>query len=269
MSLGVTAAKWTGTMRVAWTNQLAYKLNFLILVLGPAVVFFFIKYNLWSSIFAMDGITKIQGYDLGSMLEYQVWVMVIAFLSQSYNNMKLSEDIRLGRISSYLIYPFGFWQFHIASFFGTQIIQIAVSTVTIAVVSAAGFALHLAWPDTMIAIAFCAFVGLLWFAVSFILGLAAFWLEETWILRVIFSIIVGFLSGAIVPLELYPNWFRSILEWTPFPLMTYVPVKMFMGDFQGSYLHAFLMISAWLAVMAAASTLTWRKGIRMYTGAGM
>ena len=100
MTIAANTAKWTQTMQVAWTNQLAYKLNFLILIIGPVFVFFFIKYNLWSSIFAMEGITTIEGYNLPSMLEYQVWVMIVSLLSHSYNNMKLAEDIRLGRISS-------------------------------------------------------------------------------------------------------------------------------------------------------------------------
>lgn len=269
MSLAVNTAKWTQTMQVAWSNQLAYKLNFLMLVLGPVVVFFFIKYNLWSSIFSMPGVTRIQGYDLLSMLEYQVWVMVVGLLAQSYNNMKLSEDIRLGRISSYLIYPFGFWQFHTASFFGTQVIQIIVSIVTVLVVTVAGFRLNLSIEQTPVAVVFCMLVSLLWFGISFILGLVAFWLDETWILRVIFVIIAQFLSGAIVPLEIYPAWFLSILDYTPFPYMTYVPVKLFMGVYEGDIATAFAIISFWLIVIVALATLTWKRGIRMYSGTGM
>lgn len=268
-SLTAAAAKWTGTMQVAWTNQLAYKLNFLILVIGPVLVFFFIKFNLWSSIYAMEGVSVIQGYDLDSMLEYQIWVMVVAFLAHSYNNMKLSEDIRLGRISSYLIYPFGFWQFHTAAFFGTQIIQMIVSVLTVAFVALAGFRLHLSWSDTLLSLCFCVLVGLLWFTVAFILGLAAFWLDETWILRVIFTVIANFLSGAIIPLEMYPSWFRAMLDWTPFPLMTFVPVKMFMGEYSGSWIGAFFMISLWLGILGLLAALTWKRGIRMYSGAGM
>lgn len=256
-------------MQVAWSNQLVYKLNFLMLVLGPVVVFFFIKYNLWSSIFSMPGVSSIQGYDLGSMLEYQVWVMIVGLLAQSYNNMKLSEDIRLGRISSYLIYPFGFWQFHTASFFGTQIIQMIVSFLTVMVVAVAGFKLNLSFEQTPVALVFCVLVSLLWFSIAFILGLAAFWLEETWILRVIFVIIAQFLSGAIVPLEIYPTWFRSLLDFTPFPYMTYVPVKLFMGVYEGNVSLAFVIISFWLIVMIALAALTWKRGIRMYSGAGM
>jgi ABC-2 type transport system permease protein len=43
--------KWLATIRISWSRQLAYKLNFLLLVIGPTLVFFFVKYNLWRSIF--------------------------------------------------------------------------------------------------------------------------------------------------------------------------------------------------------------------------
>src|SRR5690606_15115581 len=98
--------KWLQTIRISWTKQMAYKINFVLLIIGPTVVFFFIKYNLWSSIYGMEGVENIQGYDLPKMLTYQVWVMIVAFIAQGYNSMNLAEDIRLGRISSYLIYPF-------------------------------------------------------------------------------------------------------------------------------------------------------------------
>ena len=82
-------------------------------------------------------------------------------------------------------------------------------------------------------------------------------------------IITQFLSGAIVPLEIYPAWFRSILNYSPFPYMTYVPVKLFMGVYEGHIGTAFVIISFWLGMMILAATWTWKRGIRMYSGAGM
>ena len=41
-------------------------------------------------------------------------------------------------------------------------------------------------------------VGVFWFQIQFFLALSAFWLEETWVLRVIFLIVAQFLSGAVI-----------------------------------------------------------------------
>ena len=36
-------AKWWATIRISWNKQLSYKLNFLLLVIGPSVVFFLLN----------------------------------------------------------------------------------------------------------------------------------------------------------------------------------------------------------------------------------
>ena len=96
----------------------------------------------------------------------------------------------------------------------------------------------------------------------------SFWLEETWILRVILDIMTAFLSGAIIPLELYPKWFLNILEWTPFPYLTFYPVKTFMG--QNSNLgSSYLIVSLWICLFCLINHLIWKKGVRLYTAAGM
>ena len=46
--------KWLETIRISISKVMAYRLNFLLQIIGPTLVFFFIKYNLWSSIYQGD-----------------------------------------------------------------------------------------------------------------------------------------------------------------------------------------------------------------------
>ena len=108
----IHTSKWIETFKISWSNRMAYRLNFVLQIVGPAIVFFFVKYSLWSAIFDTAKSSVIQGYDLTTMITYHVWVMIIALLAQSSNSINISEDIRLGRISSYLIYPFDFWKYY-------------------------------------------------------------------------------------------------------------------------------------------------------------
>ena len=261
--------KWWATIRISWSRQLAYKVNFLLLVIGPTVVFFFVKYNLWRSIYAIEGLESIQGYDLQAMLRYQIWGMMVGFLAQGFQNMNLSEDIRLGRISAYLVYPFGFWPFHTAGFIAFQVLQILVALVTLGILRGTGMLGELHWWNLLQGASFSLLMGFFWYQISFLLGLAAFWLEETWVLRVMFVTIAQFMSGAILPLEIYPDWLLAILRWTPFPYLTYVPIKIFMGAFQDSLILACLTVFGWLTLVGALSYVVWRRGLRLYTAAGM
>lgn len=262
-------AKWWATIRISWSKTLAYKLNFLLLVIGPTLVFFFVKYNLWTAIYSLEGVSSIQGYSLDAMLHYQIWGLMVGFLVQGYNSMNLAEDIRLGRISSYLIYPFNFWPYQTASFIGFQGIQCGVAALSFSLLVLSGLLHDWTWFNLLSGSGFSLLMGLFWYQISYLIGLAAFWLEETWVLRVMFMTISQFLSGAIIPLEIYPSWLVAGLKWTPFPYLTYVPIKIFMGEYPGSLLEALGIVLFWLFAISLLGRLVWQRGIRLYTAAGM
>ncbi|MEI8027279.1 MAG: ABC-2 family transporter protein [Pseudomonadota bacterium] len=261
--------KWTRTFAITWSSQFAYRADFIMQVIGPALVFFLVKYNLWSSLFHLSGISQIQGYGQTQMLAYQAWVFLVTLLAQGYNNMNLSEDIRLGKISTHLIYPFSFWKFQTARFLSFQCIQILVAALTLGILVAFDLVEIPNWDHLAMGLAICMSVGVLWFVIAYVLGLAAFWLEETWVLRVMFVLICNFFSGAVFPLEIFPAWLRGILVYSPFPYLTSVPVQYLMGNLHQSVGSVFLAIGFWTLVAWAVAYLVWKNGMRNYAAAGM
>jgi ABC-2 type transport system permease protein len=260
--------KWWQTMRVAWSGILAYRLNFLLMVIGPALVFFFIKYNLWSAIYGLKPDSQIQGYSFQTMIIYQAYVMIVGLMGQGHTSMDLSEDIRLGRISSYLIYPFDFWQFHTAAFLAFQGIQIPICVLTLGLLRLTELLPEVGLQSILLGVGFTLMVSLLWFALQYLCGLMAFWLEETWILRVILLIISQFLSGAVIPLELFPEQIQRLLVFTPFPYLTYIPVKIFMGQ-ATNLTSGCLILGIWILVTWGLAAFVWKRGLRLYSAAGM
>ena len=260
--------KWWQTIKISWAVKTAYRFNFVIIVAGPALVFFFIKYNLWSSIYEDRPGAIIQGYSFEKMITYHIWVLVIALIGKGYASMNLSQDIRMGKISTYLVYPFNFWEFHTAGWISHQCLQTLIALFTVAILIGTGILA----PPTLTAFAtgffYATLIGMFWFVLQYLLGLLAFWLEETWMLRVITTIVSSFLSGAFIPLELYPETIRVLLEYTPFPWLTFYPVKIFMGEIPLQF-HSILVILFWTALFALFNHLIWRRGLRLYTAAGM
>jgi ABC-2 type transport system permease protein len=112
------------------------------------------------------------------------------------------------------------------------------------------------------------FVGFFWFSLQYLIGLMTFWLEETWVLAVIAETIIQLLSGNIIPLDLFPEWAATMLSYTPFPYVTFIPVKTFMGA-GGGFLTAIANIVFWTAMLNALILFVWKKGLKLYTGAGM
>jgi ABC-2 type transport system permease protein len=264
--------KWRETFIIQWSKMMAYRADFYLQVIAPAVVFFMTKYFLWQGLYTYQaelGKDDIMGMNLGEMLAYHGGVFFVTLLCQSFNGQNLAEEIRLGKISAYLIYPFSFWKFHLASFFSFFVFQFVISSLPLFVMK---FILHIPFSMTPMQFAgglfFCFFSALLWFWIQFFIGVLSFWLEETWILRVCVQMMASFFSGAIIPLSFFPEWWRSILMWTPFPSLTGLPVMVFLGKTALSVEMIFFTM-LYILVFFGLSQLIWRRGIRLYTAAGM
>jgi ABC-2 type transport system permease protein len=263
-------SKWWQTIKVCWSEMFVYRVNFFLQVLGPAFVFLVIKVSLWSSVYRFDESVKIGNYTLTQMLIYHLWVMLVTLLTTTYNSVNLSEDIRLGRISSYLIYPFSLGAFHAAQFLARQVVQVMIVMVTLLIVYAT---LHDKLPtltlNTLLAGVFLSsMVSFFWFVLQYLIGLMSFWMEESWTLRVILHIVTQFCSGAIIPLDLYPHWARTILTYTPFPAISFIPTRLFLG-LEHAWFEPFVLLMGWTVIMALISRLIWRNGLKLYTAAGM
>ena len=267
--MGANLLKWWETIVISLSKLSAYRWNLALTVLAPSFVFFFVKYNFWTAIYEGHPTGIIGGYDLDGMINYHVWALVVALLGQGgHLGTDLAQEIRLGKISSYLIYPFNFWEFHTAAFLALEAVQVGIALTTLAIL--AMFQV-IDLPSVALlctGLAYCVLVGLFWFSLQFLTGIFAFWLEETWVLRVLIQLIASFLSGAILPLEFFPSWTLSLLELTPFPFMIYYPVQIFIGG-EVPWTKAFLVLSFWSSLSVVANVLVWRQGVRNYTAAGM
>ena len=261
--------KWLATMRVAATNRMAYRIGFILLFIGPPIIFFLVKYNIWVSIYSLDGGVRIGGYTLSEMLSYQAYVMFITFLATSYNGVALSEDIRLGKISTHLLHPFSFRKYHTAHFLAFQCIQLSVAFFTLVVLILTGLVKTPDFSTLIFTVCYSFLISILWYNLQFLTGVFAFWLDKTWVFRVLLMIIGQFLSGAIFPLELFPQSFQKLLQYTFFPYMNFVPTKLLMGSYSGSLTQAISILLLWIILVRIVVNISWKRGLRLYTAAGV
>lgn len=261
-------SKWAATIAVAWQKLAAYRLNFLLMVLAPSLVFFFVKVSLWSSIYQAQEGLEIGGYDRAEMLAYQCYVLGVGLLTQSNSTVALAQDIRLGRITAHLLHPFGFLEFHTAHWLADRGLQVLVVGLLFGLVTATGWLPFPGLSTWLRASGVIALAALLWFQIHLGLSLCSFWLEETWVLRVIFAELSVFLSGAILPLELYPSWLVATLKWTPFPALTWMPARILMGELTDPT-RALQTLLVWNLLAFLLVRWVWSRGLKLYAAAGM
>jgi ABC-2 type transport system permease protein len=132
-----------------------------------------------------------------------------------------------------------------------------------------GFLPYLDWDLLLVGYLFSLLLSILIFTIEFTIGLATFWLEETWVMRYVFNIFTTLLSGAFIPLEFFPRALQVALAYTPFPLIASAPIHLFMGSSQYSLVYLFSVLLIWIVLLGIIARIIWRKGIGLYTAAGI
>ena len=269
VSLRLEYLKWSQSIKISLSKNLNYKINFLLMTCAPVLVFFIIKYNLWFSIYAGNAYKTIKGYSLSQMIHYQFWILVLEFFVRShFFSLNISQEIRHGKISCFLLYPFSFINYQLSLFLSDKMIQTFIGVFTVCLAFLFSWAEIPSAPILLKAGIFILMINMFWFFVQLLIGFLSFWLEETWGLNVSMRFIAAFLSGSILPLDLYPELFAKILLWTPFPYLTYVPVKILMGE-SVDISFSLSLLFVWILILFFLVRWVWRKGLKVYTGAGM
>jgi ABC-2 type transport system permease protein len=110
---------------------------------------------------------------------------------------------------------------------------------------------------------------LLDFLGNFWVGLAAFWLEDTNGLLLIYSRGVLIIGGSFIPLELYPPVVQPFLRWLPFANITGGPAHVFVDPNAGDLLALLVRQSAGALVLGAVVLVTYRAALqRVFVNGG-
>lgn len=105
------------------------------------------------------------------------------------------------------------------------------------------------------------------FLIQYTLALLAFWTERATALEQFWYLFYLFLSGMIAPLSLYPPGLATVLMWTPFPYLIYIPASVLVG-LPVNWLQAFGVSLAWLGIVWILNRWLWQKGLKRYSGMG-
>jgi ABC-type uncharacterized transport system permease subunit len=162
-----------------------------------------------------------------------------------------------------LVRPVGFIPQVVAQMIGALGGATAIIALALPVVAVAG---HLAPPaDLRAAGMFClsllcayGIAGLL----AILLAMVAFWTVEVDGLVMLYVLVSSFLSGALVPVSVFPGVLRTLVQWLPFQATAYVPAGIYVGAIEaGAAWQAIAVQLGWLVVLGCAAALVWRRAV--------
>lgn len=245
-----------------------YRFNTFALLIFQTLSFGMFFY-LWSSIYRSGG--QIGEYSLEQLISYYLIVTFLGLIMRENDvAWNVGDEIRLGTITNILLKPISYFSYKMSQNLGRILYKMVIYSAVLAVLflilrgyfSFSMDALRLFYFAISVVLGLA--INIIFF---YIIGLSAFWFGFIGGFNFATHMIVNFLSGFIIPLDLLPGVILKINNFLPFKYMTFVPVSIFNGRAELG-LSLLLIPLVWIIGLYIFSAFLFKKGIRKYEGYG-
>ena len=271
-STGAIFRKYFKIFRASLVERMTYRSDFFLattLRFLPMVT----TILLWRAVYQGSGRSRLAGFSYHEMIAY----LLLTHISRMFSSMPglaagIARDIRDGGLKRYLIQPLDLISYLVSYRIAHKVTYIVTSALPYGLLFFLCRRYFDGFPDPLTLLAY--FVSLvLAFAVGFFfeacVGMIGFWfLEVTSILYIVMTLNF-FVSGQMLPLDLLPTPWSTILKALPFQYMAYFPAVVFLGKVRGAaLLWGLLAEAAWACAFIVGARVLYRLGLRRYSAFG-
>jgi ABC-2 type transport system permease protein len=224
--------------------------------------------QLWTTTYAATNQAVVDGFRLSDLVWYLVITEVIG-LSTPRIADKIDLDVRSGDIAYALTRPYNYPLYYLAGFWGETLLRVPIN----ALVGGAVALVAVGLPPTSLSGVLAALVlgagaitlkGML----GILIGLSAFWVEDTQPAEWIYNKFLLTIGGLFLPLELFPDWLASIARALPFASIAYAPARVFVLFAWPVFGPLLLTQLIWLGVCWLAITVVFDRATRRLVAHG-
>jgi ABC-2 type transport system permease protein len=222
--IGLRKYTWVGLTsarsNIAYLGEVATRAIFLGVIL-------YIFLQLWRATYAQTGAQQLGGFTLAQMLWYLAMTESIT-LSGPRVAQEVDQDVRTGAVAVQLIRPLSYPLYRLWTTLGERLVRFLLNAIVgtaIALLFVGPIPFSIGGLALFIPALLLAFI--LDFLGHFLIGLAAFWLEDTSGLMLIYTRVTMILGGMLLPIELFPVAWQPVLRALPFAGIVYGPARLF------------------------------------------
>jgi len=261
--------KYWMVFKISWSRLGEYRFNLFLNQLRVFVVLLMLYY-VWRSL--IDQHRFFAGYGEKEIMTYVFGALLLRSFVFGEQSREAAQEINTGLFSQYLLRPISYISFIFMRelparlwFFLLTLVQIVL---LILILKPAFFVQS----DLKINFMFIFSVFLamaLYFLMSFLVNLLAFWSRETGGPRFLWEWILEFASGAYFPLNVLYQAAYWFLAFTPWAFLIYFPLRIYLGKISHRMMWEILggeMV--WLLLVAGVVYGVWKKGLKIYSGEG-
>lgn len=260
--------KLLAIVRTSIIDTLAYRGDIFLFTLSSAIQSIVVL-AVWLAVISSGGDAPLSRDEF---IRYFLSLMFIGLWTSSWAAPFISDLIRLGKLSSFLLKPAPYLMFfQVGNNFGEKFLK---SFYLLPLVAGLGILLKASFP-TMTSSNLIFFViswilaAILTFLIDMTIGLSAFWLEESHGINETYSFLYHFLSGRIIPLFVLPGWIQSPAFLLPFRYQLSFPLEIFLNKLStGEIVNGLMLQITYVAVVIIFLRFLWKRGLRKYSAVG-
>jgi len=260
--------KYLPIIRGTYMIGLVYRFGFLFTILGN-IVYLGVAYYLWKSIYRYSD--TIRGLTFDEAFLYVGLGSAIFILLKTYADWIIHYEIREGMIAVYLTKPIDFQLYALAANFGSLLMALTAVTLPTVLILTLIFKVKVALGIGLLLFPLSLLLAfLISFSIDYFVGIMAFYSESVWGLSITKEVVVTVFSGALIPLQFFPDAIQKILFWLPFQAIYHTPIMMITRADQGLdvFLPMLLIQMIWALTLFLLTRLFYNQAIKVLRIAG-
>ncbi len=254
--------------RATFMVGLVYRFGFLFNIVGN-IVYLGVAYYLWRSIYRYSDI--IRGLTFNETFLYVGVGSAVFILLKTYADWFIHHEIREGNIAIYLTKPIDYQTYNLFANLGSLLMNLLAISLPTAIMLAFVFRVKVHFGIGLFLFPISLLLAfLVSFSIDYFIGLMAFYSESVWGLSTTKEIIVTVFSGALIPLQFFPDAIQKVLYWLPFQAIYHTPLMMLTRPDQGwdVFLPMIAIQVVWAVVLFVAARLFYNQAIKVLRIAG-
>lgn len=254
--------------RATYMVGIVYRFGFLFTIFGN-IVYLGVAYYLWKSIYRHSD--TIRGLTFNETFIYVALGSAIFILLKTYADWFIHYEIREGLIANYLTKPLDFQVYNLFANLGSLLMNLTAVTLPTALVMIFVFRVKIAFGTGIFLFPISLLLAfLISFSIDYFVGLLGFYSESVWGFSTTKEIVVTVFSGALIPLQFFPEAIQKVLFWLPFQAIYHSPLMMITRPNQGLdvFLPMMLVQIFWALALFVLARIFYNQAIKVLRIAG-
>lgn len=229
---------------------------------------FLVEAAFWAGLIHASGSPTLAGFPISYYLGYFLWLILqLGSLNWRFERTMIA-DINSGAVNALLLRPSSFYEYHLGQLLGQKLIVFLIMMPVVFLIAWIGDLPFL--PERLPAALLMGFLYvILIFSLHFAVAAMAFSLDHVYSLNTTKNMIIWFLSGELMPLDLIPSPLREWVIALPFSCGTYLPAAYISGRITTAvFIKGFISLAVSGIVFGVLARYVWKLGLRRYGGTG-